>query len=72
LNYLADSFLPGGIRSEDERTYLRSMARVKAAADIIIPSHDTRIPKLVPRDWFELPPSSQPEPPLIPLAEPAA
>jgi N-acyl homoserine lactone hydrolase len=72
LNYLADSFLPGGIRSESERTYLDSMRRTKEAADIIIPAHDTRIPIRIPRDWFELPPITQPEPPLLRLREPAA
>jgi hypothetical protein len=64
--YLADSFLPSAIRSEDERTYLQSMQRVMDAADIIIPAHDTRIPTHVPKQWFELPPVDQPEPELIP------
>jgi len=44
------------------------MRRTMDAADIIIPAHDTRIPLEVPRDWFELPPESQPEPPLLPIA----
>jgi len=70
LNYLGDSFLPGGIRSESERVYLASMRRTMEAADIIIPAHDTRIPMQVPRDWFALPPESQPEPPLLPLSWP--
>jgi N-acyl homoserine lactone hydrolase len=72
LNYLADTFLPSGIRSESERTYLESMRRAKEAADILIPAHDTRIPLHVPREWFDLPPLSQPEPPLIRLGVPAA
>jgi glyoxylase-like metal-dependent hydrolase (beta-lactamase superfamily II) len=72
LNYLADTFLPSGIRSESERTYLDGMRRAKEAADILIPAHDTRIPLHVPHEWFELPPASQPEPPLIRLGEPAA
>jgi glyoxylase-like metal-dependent hydrolase (beta-lactamase superfamily II) len=67
LRYLADSFLPGSIRSEDELTYLRSMRRVMDAADIVIPAHDTRIPLHVPQQWFEGPPEGQPEPPLIPV-----
>jgi len=66
MRYLADTFLPSGIRSEDERTYLRSMQRAKDASDIVIPAHDTRIPLHVPQQWFELPPESQPEPELIP------
>jgi glyoxylase-like metal-dependent hydrolase (beta-lactamase superfamily II) len=72
LNYLADSFLPGGIRSESERIYQQSMRRVMDAADIVIPAHDTRIPLHVPNEWFELPPISQPEPPLIRSRESAA
>lgn len=72
LNYLADSFLPGPIRSETERTYLNSMRRAKEASDIVVPAHDTRIPMLMPRDWFELPSIDQPEPLLIPLRKPVA
>lgn len=72
LNYLSDSFLPGGIRSESERVYLASMRRTMDAADIIIPAHDTRIPMQVPRDWFQLPPENQPEPPLLPMTAPTS
>jgi N-acyl homoserine lactone hydrolase len=67
MRYLADTFLPSSIRSEDERTYLRSMQRVVDAADIVIPAHDTRIPVHVPQQWFALPSESQPEPELIPI-----
>jgi glyoxylase-like metal-dependent hydrolase (beta-lactamase superfamily II) len=70
LNYLSDSFLPGGIRSESERVYQDSMRRVMDAADIVIPAHDTRIPLHVPHEWFDLP--SQPEPLLIQVRESAA
>jgi len=69
LNYLSDSFLPGGIRSESERVYQDSMRRVMNASDIVIPAHDTRIPVHVPGEWFDLPPSSQPEPPLLKVRE---
>ena len=65
LNYLADAFLPGLIRSEGERVYLESMWRARNAADIVVPAHDTRIPMRMPRDWFDLPTTDQPEPPLI-------
>jgi glyoxylase-like metal-dependent hydrolase (beta-lactamase superfamily II) len=65
--YLADAFLPSGIRSEDERTYLQSMQRVMDATDIVIPAHDTRIPLHIPAQWYELPPEDQPEPELIPI-----
>jgi N-acyl homoserine lactone hydrolase len=72
MNYLADSFLPGGIRSESERVYQDSMRRVMNAADIVIPAHDTRIPLHVPKEWFDLPPITQPEPLLIRTRESAA
>jgi hypothetical protein len=72
LNYLADSFLPSGIRSETERTYLESMRRAKDASDILIPAHDTRIPMHVPDEWYELPSADRPEPPLISLDAAAA
>jgi glyoxylase-like metal-dependent hydrolase (beta-lactamase superfamily II) len=58
LRYLAGSFLPGVIRSESERTYQDSMARVSAAADIVVPAHDFRIPIHMPSDWFEVPDST--------------
>lgn len=57
VGYLRDGFLPGSIRSESERTYADSMARVKAASDIVVPAHDFRIPQVMPRDWFEGPSS---------------
>jgi N-acyl homoserine lactone hydrolase len=72
LNYLSDSFLPGGIRSESERVYQDSMRRVMNAADIVIPAHDTRIPLHVPEEWFDLPPITQPEPELIRVGDSAA
>lgn len=72
LNYLADSFLPSGIRSESERTYLESMRRAMNAADIVIPAHDTRIPLHIPNEWFDLPPITRPDPPLLKVRESAA
>ncbi|MBX3579475.1 MAG: N-acyl homoserine lactonase family protein [Rhizobiaceae bacterium] len=57
MRFLADGFLPGAIRSESERTYVESMARVKAASDIVVPAHDFRIPRHMPRDWFSGPSS---------------
>ncbi len=67
LNYLADTFLPSGIRTATERDYIACMRRAKDASDIVVPAHDTRIPRHVPRDWFDLP--SEPEPLLIPLRD---
>ena len=45
MRFLAGSFLPGAIRSESERIYVESMARVRAASDIVVPAHDFRIPE---------------------------
>jgi glyoxylase-like metal-dependent hydrolase (beta-lactamase superfamily II) len=64
LNYLSDTVLPGPLRSESEMTFVKSMLRVKQAADIIVPSHDTRIPLEIPKQWYVLP--DAPEPPLRP------
>lgn len=58
MRYLAGSFLPGPIRTESEHTWLDSMARVKAIADIVVPAHDSRIPKHMPAEWFEIPDST--------------
>jgi len=34
------------------------MARVRAAADIVVPAHDFRIPGHIPSEWFDLPDST--------------
>lgn len=57
MRFLKDGFLPGSIRSESESTYVDSMAKVKAASDIVVPAHDFRIPRTMPDDWFEVPAS---------------
>jgi N-acyl homoserine lactone hydrolase len=57
MRFMAGSFMPGSIRSESERDYVESMARIKAASDIVVPAHDFRIPKRMPRDWFDIPES---------------
>jgi N-acyl homoserine lactone hydrolase len=57
MRFLADTFLPGPIRSESERDYLASMARVAAASDIVLPAHDFRSPKHIPKEWFAVPES---------------
>ena len=55
MRYLGTDFLPGAIRSEGERTYGESMRRVLARADIVVPAHDTRIPRRMPEQWFTKP-----------------
>jgi N-acyl homoserine lactone hydrolase len=59
MRFLAGAFLPGPIRSESERAYVDSMSRVKAASDIVVPAHDFRIPAHMPRDWFDVPDSTE-------------
>lgn len=56
LRFLADSFLPGPIRTESEAAYVGSMRRVFELADIVVPAHDARIPRHIPKDWFAIPP----------------
>jgi glyoxylase-like metal-dependent hydrolase (beta-lactamase superfamily II) len=56
MRVLADSFVAGPIRTESERTYTDSMRRVMDLAEIVVPAHDARIPRRLPRDWFALPP----------------
>jgi N-acyl homoserine lactone hydrolase len=59
MRFLSGDFLPGSIRSESERAYVDSMARAKAASDIVVPAHDFRIPARMPQDWFEIPDSTE-------------
>jgi N-acyl homoserine lactone hydrolase len=59
MRFMAGTFLPGPIRSESERDYIASMARIMAAADIVVPAHDFRIPKHMPSEWFEIPASTE-------------
>jgi glyoxylase-like metal-dependent hydrolase (beta-lactamase superfamily II) len=58
MRFMTGSFLPGAIRSESERVYQDSMARVRAASDIVVPAHDFRIPGHIPTEWFDLPDST--------------
>lgn len=55
VRYLAHDFMPGMIRSEGELTYSDSMRRILAQADIVVPAHDTRIPRTMPDQWFAKP-----------------
>ena len=63
MKYLSDTFNPSSIRTESERVFISSMQRVMDGSDIVVPAHDTRIPRHMPNEWFKLP--SEPEPPLI-------
>ncbi len=57
MRYLGSDFLPGAIRSESERVYGDSMRRILSRADIVVPAHDTRIPRAIPEEWFAKPPA---------------
>lgn len=59
MRFLTGGVLPSAIRSESERICTASMERIKAAADIIIPAHDFRIPRHMPDEWFDLPVSTE-------------
>jgi N-acyl homoserine lactone hydrolase len=52
INFLRDSFLPPHVYTESAETSIASMERFAAAFDIVIPSHDGRIPKHLPDEWF--------------------
>jgi N-acyl homoserine lactone hydrolase len=58
MRFLAGTFLPSSIRSEGERTYVAAMQRVVDHSDIVVPSHDFRIPKHMPKEWFGIPEST--------------
>lgn len=67
--FLADTFLPGPIRSESERDWNAAMTRVLDHADIVIPAHDSRIPKRLPEEWFEIPESTKGDIGHLPIEE---
>lgn len=60
VRYLTGDFMPGQIRSEGELTYAASMRRVLARADVVVPAHDTRIPRAMPEEWFAKPQAAAP------------
>lgn len=55
INYLRGSFLPPPIYTESVNTSINGMTRFAAEFDIVIPSHDWRIPKHVPEQWWAIP-----------------
>lgn len=58
MRFMAGSRLPSPIRSESERDFTASMARVLEHADIVVPAHDFRIPMRLPEQWFAIPEST--------------
>ncbi|MCK9503739.1 MAG: MBL fold metallo-hydrolase [Porticoccaceae bacterium] len=58
MRFMAGSFLTGSIRSEGEFTWCAAMQRVMDNTDIVVPAHDSRIPKKMPDEWFAIPEST--------------
>ena len=59
MRYLSDTFLVGALRSSTEAEWCAAMRTVLDNADIVIPAHDFRIPKMVPEEWFDVPESNE-------------
>lgn len=59
MRFMTGSFLPGSIRSESELDWAAAMQKVLDHADIIVPAHDSRIPKKMPEEWFAIPESTE-------------
>ena len=55
---LSGDFLTSPIRTASERDWQAAMRRVQRACDIVVPAHDFRIPREIPRDWFAIPAST--------------
>jgi glyoxylase-like metal-dependent hydrolase (beta-lactamase superfamily II) len=58
MRFMTGSFLPGPIRSEGEMDWAAAMQKVLDHADIVVPAHDSRIPKKIPEEWFAIPEST--------------
>jgi glyoxylase-like metal-dependent hydrolase (beta-lactamase superfamily II) len=58
IRYLADSYLPPHIWSESALTCIASLRRFREACDIVVPSHDWRIPRHLPGEWWAVPDSA--------------
>lgn len=69
MRFMAGSFLVGNIRSEGELAWAGAMERVLDHADIVIPAHDSRIPKKMPDEWFAVPDSTDNDISLMPIEE---
>lgn len=58
MRFLSDTFLPSPIRVTGELEYQRAMRRIVDNSDIVVPAHDSRVPKNIPEDWWEIPEST--------------
>lgn len=55
INYLKDSCFPDEIHTEGLKEYLQVMEEFMEKVDIVVPSHDKRIPKKIPEQWWAKP-----------------
>ena len=53
---LRDTYNVDPVREESAATYLKSMQKIAAMADIYLMTHEFRIPKMVPEQWWFSPP----------------
>jgi glyoxylase-like metal-dependent hydrolase (beta-lactamase superfamily II) len=53
---LRDTYNVDPVREESAATYLRSMQKIADMADIYLMTHEFRIPKMVPEQWWLSPP----------------
>ncbi len=56
LGFLADTYNPDQNCTEIYRYYIREMEKIAEVADIILPIHEPGIPKVIPEQWWFLPP----------------
>lgn len=60
VRFLADATMPPHISTESVATCIASQRRFRAACDIVVPSHDWRIPRHMPAQWWDRPESAEP------------
>lgn len=56
LGFLKDTYNPDPLLSCSMRAYIKSMERIASLADIVVPTHDWRIPRTIPEQWWFSPP----------------
>ncbi|MDO8491968.1 MAG: N-acyl homoserine lactonase family protein [Dehalococcoidia bacterium] len=56
LGFLKDTYNPDPLLAGTQRTYIQSMERIAGMADIVVPTHDWRIPRRIPEQWWFSPP----------------
>lgn len=61
LGFLRDTYNPDQNLTSTSRLYIREMERIVEAADIVLPIHEPGIPKVIPDQWWFLPPEGNDE-----------